>query len=222
MYGSLVHGFSHKLAIKMIYTTEFYRLFSTRDNILHQHCMSILVFTISIPDQNLVLWLSVCAFVCFCLYVHGDNNQANQLPDKQRRLLTLPTNSNTRASARRGTNTPCQCHHLMYQNNLNQRQWPLRYKAKSMDDKMLVTWPTYTLGGQSFCHIDPLSKIRHSSNNSLQNIKQNHWTKKSRQLTHITINEVNLCVTLVHYPTYDIHPSNTLKDIRQKSLNHEI
>ena len=28
-------------------------------------------------------------------------------------------------------------------------------------------------------------------------------------------NEVNLCVALIHYPIYDIHPSNTLEDIRQ-------
>ena len=28
-------------------------------------------------------------------------------------------------------------------------------------------------------------------------------------------NEVNLWFALIHYPTYDIHPSNTLEDIRQ-------
>ena len=93
--------------------------------------------------------------------------------------------------------------------------------------------------------------------NSLQNIKQNHWTTKYRSLTYIYfmrsifvshwsiiqsmtfihqivfkmqskitgswnighrplyIYLVNLCVTLIHYIKYDLHPSNSLQDIRQ-------
>ena len=39
----------------------------------------------------------------------------------------------TRASARKDTNTPGQCHFLMYKNNLSLWQW---YKAKSMDHEI--------------------------------------------------------------------------------------
>ena len=42
--------------------------------------------------------------------------------------------------------------------------------------------------------------------NSLQDIQQNHLVQNI---------EVNLCVTLIHYPKYDIHPSNILEDIKQ-------
>ena len=29
------------------------------------------------------------------------------------------------------------------------------------------------------------------------------------------LEEVNICVTLIHYTNYDIHPSNNIEDIKQ-------
>ena len=45
-------------------------------------------------------------------------------------------------------------------------------------------------------------------------IRQNQWTMKYRSLTHIFY-EVNLCVTLIYYPKYNISPSDSLQDIKQ-------
>ena len=44
--------------------------------------------------------------------------------------------------------------------------------------------------------------------NSLQDIRQNHWTMNYRSQNH-------LCVTLIHYPKYNICPSNSLQVIEQ-------
>ena len=41
-------------------------------------------------------------------------------------------------------------------------------------------------------------------------MKQNRWTIKYRSL-----DKVNLCVTLIHYTNYDVHPSSSLEDIKQ-------
>ena len=73
----------------------------------------------------------------------------------------------TRASAWRGTNTPGQCHSLMYTNNLS------------------------------------ITMIK-GKINGLWNITDPHIFK-----------EVNLCVTLIHYPKYNISPSNSLQDMEQ-------
>ena len=44
---------------------------------------------------------------------------------------------------------------------------------------------------------------------------------KQTLLPHV-IYEANLCVTLSHYPKYNIPPSNSLTDRRKKSLDHEM
>ena len=35
------------------------------------------------------------------------------------------------------------------------------------------------------------------------------------RLWHVVFDEVNLCVTLIHYTNYDVHPSNNIEDIKQ-------
>ena len=56
---------------------------------------------------------------------------------------------------------------------------------------------------------DPTKYDLHPSN-SLQDIRQNHWTMKHRPR-----NDANLCVTLIHNPKYNIPQSNSLQDIKQ-------
>ena len=105
------------------------------------------------------------------------------------------------------TNTPSQHHYLMYQNIPSLWHWPLRYKAKSMECSTLTyTYYILFVSHQSIIPnmtfipqiIKILSKITGPKNIG-------HWPTYN--------NEVNLCVTLTHYPTYDIHSSNTLEDI---------
>ena len=46
-------------------------------------------------------------------------------------------------------------------------------------------------------------------------IRQNQWTMKYKSLTHIYFYKVDLWVTLIHYPKYNISPSNSLQDMKQ-------
>ena len=47
-------------------------------------------------------------------------------------------------------------------------------------------------------------------------MKQNRWTIKYRSLAYIHIlGKVHLCVILIHYTNYNIHPSNNLEGIKQ-------
>ena len=57
--------------------------------------------------------------------------------------------------------------------------------------------------------------LKYKNNSSVwQDIRQNQWTMKYRSLTHIFY-EIYLCVTLIHYPKYNISPSNSLPDKKQ-------
>ena len=109
--------------------------------------------------SNTALW------VCLCLLAHG-----------------LGVIYWTRASAWRGTNTPGWCHHLISQNNLSLQHWPSRYMAKSLD---------YDLHINAFYEVKHCDTLGHYTkydihpSNSLEDIKQIHWTTKYRSLTYI-------------------------------------
>ena len=49
-------------------------------------------------------------------------------------------------------------------------------------------------------------------------MKENCWTIKIQVTDLHILDKVNLCVTLIHYTNYDVHPSNNLEDLKQ---NHE-
>ena len=109
--------------------------------------------------SNTALW------VCLCLLAHG-----------------LEVIYWTRASARRGTNTPGWCYHLISENNLNLQHWPSRYMAKSLDYDLHIN-ALYEVN-----HCDTLghyTKYDIHPSNSLEDIKQIHWTTKYRSLTYI-------------------------------------
>ena len=76
-------------------------------------------------------------------------------------------------------------------------------------------WPTYILRGQSLCHTDPLSQVQHFSIKQSSRYEAKSLDHKIQVTDLHILDEVNLCVTLIQYTNYDIHPSNNLEDIKQ-------
>ena len=84
-----------------------------------------------------------------------------------------------------------------------------------MDHEILVTDPHIFYEVDLCVTLIYYPKYNTSPSNSIQDIKQNHWTIKYRSLTYIYSMRSISCVTLIHYTNYDVHPSNNLEDIKQ-------
>ena len=77
----------------------------------------------------------------------------------------------------------------------------------SLDHEIKVTDPCYILCGQSLYHTDQLSKIYRYIKKITGPLNIGHWP--------MYFYEVNLCVTRIYYPKYDLRLSNSFQDIRQ-------
>ena len=102
--------------------------------------------------------------------------------DAQADLHLCCSHMATRASARRGTNTPILCHFIMYKNNLSLWQW---YKAKSMDHEIYITDPHIFYKVILWVTLIHYPKCNISPSNNLQDMTQNRWTIKYRSMTYI-------------------------------------
>ena len=78
----------------------------------------------------------------------------------------------------------------------------------------------YLFWGQSLGHTDSIipNNIVHTSN-SLQDIRQNHWTMECSSQWPTLILRSNIESYWFILPNYDLHTSNSLQDVRQ---NHWI
>ena len=125
--------------------------------------------------------------------------------------------SKTRASAQRCTNTPGWRHYLIFQNNLQlitgqdirQNHWTTKYRSLTFIYFMRSIFVSYWFISPNMMFVHQISfKI-------LSKITDT----KYRSLTYIIIfYEVNLCVTLINYIIYDLHPSNSFQDMRQNQV----
>ena len=93
------------------------------------------------------------------------------------------------------------------------QQISFKILSKINDTKSLTY--IYILWGQPLCHTDPLYQVWPSSINYSSSYNATSLDHEIYVSDPHLFSEANLCVTLIHYPKYNIPPSNSLQDIKQ-------
>ena len=73
----------------------------------------------------------------------------------------------------------------------------------------------YILQGRSLSHSDQLSQVQCFSIKESSRYEAKSLDHKIYVTDLHILGKVNVCVILIHYTNYDVHPSNNLEDIKQ-------
>ena len=97
----------------------------------------------------------------------------------------------------------------------------LRYKTKSMDHEKINHSDLHCFRAKAALHWLIITKYNVQKSNSLQDIRQNHWTMKYRSQWPINILRSDVGSYWLIVPKYDVQLLNSFR-YKANSLDHEI